>query len=343
MLSFLRARGKSEHKRIQEQLSAYLDGELSARDQAAVEQHLRTCGQCARDLATLRWTVNLVREVPAMALPRSFTVRVAAVAPARVARRTGLAYAYLRGATALAAVLLALVLSGDVLSQFFATPLLTPQVIEKEVAVEKLVVQTVVVEKEVVVEKPVVETVVVEAEKVVEKASVKQGAKAITPPAAERAIAAQTKATGERVAPEAQPTASPAFQAAERILATKGAEKPQEAGVGAELRGTPTPPAPAEAPTEATPLPTEAPPGAPTAAAAEESKGLAAAVTTPTGAPGEAALELPKPSPEPSPAERQILSVSSGRGLSPLRWLEIGLLAAVIVLGVATLIARRGL
>jgi len=41
----------------------------------------------------------------------------------------------------------------------------TPEVIEKEVVVEKPVVQTVVVEKEKVVEKPVVETVVVEVEK----------------------------------------------------------------------------------------------------------------------------------------------------------------------------------
>jgi branched-chain amino acid transport system substrate-binding protein len=45
----------------------------------------------------------------------------------------------------------------------------TPEVIEKEVVVEKPVVQTVVVEKEKVVEKPVVETVVVEKEVPVEK------------------------------------------------------------------------------------------------------------------------------------------------------------------------------
>jgi peptide/nickel transport system substrate-binding protein len=45
----------------------------------------------------------------------------------------------------------------------------TPEVIEKEVVVEKPVVETVVVEKEKVVEKPVVETVVVEKEVVVEK------------------------------------------------------------------------------------------------------------------------------------------------------------------------------
>jgi ABC-type sugar transport system substrate-binding protein len=44
----------------------------------------------------------------------------------------------------------------------------TPQVVEKEVVVEKPVVETVVVEKEKVVEKPVVETVIIEKEKVVE-------------------------------------------------------------------------------------------------------------------------------------------------------------------------------
>jgi branched-chain amino acid transport system substrate-binding protein len=49
----------------------------------------------------------------------------------------------------------------------------TPEVVEKEVVVEKPVVETVVVEKEVVVEKPVVETVVVEKE--FRLASVKMG------------------------------------------------------------------------------------------------------------------------------------------------------------------------
>ena len=45
----------------------------------------------------------------------------------------------------------------------------TPQVVEKQVVVEKPVVSTVVVEKEKVVEKPVVATVVVQKEVVVEK------------------------------------------------------------------------------------------------------------------------------------------------------------------------------
>jgi polar amino acid transport system substrate-binding protein len=54
-----------------------------------------------------------------------------------------------------------------VLASFVAACAPTPQVIEKEVVVEKPVIETVVVEKEKVVEKPVVETVVVEKEVVV--------------------------------------------------------------------------------------------------------------------------------------------------------------------------------
>jgi len=56
-----------------------------------------------------------------------------------------------------------------VVSLLAGCPAATPQVVEKEVVVEKPVPQTVVVEKEVIVEKPVVETVVVEKEVVVEK------------------------------------------------------------------------------------------------------------------------------------------------------------------------------
>ena len=58
-----------------------------------------------------------------------------------------------------------------VLASFVAACAPTPVVVEKEVVVEKPVIETVVVEKEVVVEKPVVETVVVE-KKVVETVEV---------------------------------------------------------------------------------------------------------------------------------------------------------------------------
>jgi peptide/nickel transport system substrate-binding protein len=62
-----------------------------------------------------------------------------------------------------------LLITLTVLSLLAACAAPTPEVIEKEVVVEKPVIETVVVEKEKIVEKPVVETVVVEKEKVVEK------------------------------------------------------------------------------------------------------------------------------------------------------------------------------
>ena len=45
---------KSEHQRVEERLSAYLDGELSPKEQAWVEKHLAQCADCAQNLRTLR-------------------------------------------------------------------------------------------------------------------------------------------------------------------------------------------------------------------------------------------------------------------------------------------------
>ncbi|MFQ6059548.1 MAG: zf-HC2 domain-containing protein [Anaerolineae bacterium] len=137
---------KSEHQRIREMLSAYLDGELTPRDRARVERHLGECAACAEDLRTLRWTVGLMKEVPPLPIPRSFTI------PAPVAeRRAGLfqpgwGYAFLRGATALATALLVLVLSGDLLSQRFLrapAPALAPVVKEIETPLRALEAQKV--------------------------------------------------------------------------------------------------------------------------------------------------------------------------------------------------------
>jgi hypothetical protein len=153
-------RFKSEHQQVKEMLSAYLDGELSPKEQARVEKHLAQCADCAQNLHTLRQTVALLRGLPLVAVPRSFAIRPAEVArrPSVVpARRT---YAYLRAATVLATVLLAVVLAGDAFLTGLApylTPARAPAVIEREVPMEKAVVETVVVEKEVMVEKEAVE------------------------------------------------------------------------------------------------------------------------------------------------------------------------------------------
>jgi len=62
-----------------EQLSALLDKQLSAQEQVIVDAHLQTCQQCRLALAELRQTVALLRALPQVEVPRSFTL------PARLA------------------------------------------------------------------------------------------------------------------------------------------------------------------------------------------------------------------------------------------------------------------
>jgi len=161
-------------------LSAYLDGELTAKDQQRVEAHLSHCDACAEELRTLQYTKVLLVKVPVPRIPRSFVVRRADLeTPAAAAsrRRFGigsrLAYGYLRGATALVTVAFALVVAGDLIGQLgfggrqpATAPVEEAYVAEKEIVVEV----TKVVQK--AVEEPVVvkDTPVAEVEKVVEKA-----------------------------------------------------------------------------------------------------------------------------------------------------------------------------
>jgi anti-sigma factor RsiW len=106
-------RQKSEHQWVRESLSAYIDGELTARERTRVEQHLKECQACAEDLRTLRQTVALLKELPVIPAPRSFAVRprVAKVRPAPAPSTWG--YGLLKGATAIAALLLVLLIGGD--------------------------------------------------------------------------------------------------------------------------------------------------------------------------------------------------------------------------------------
>jgi anti-sigma factor RsiW len=64
-----------------EELSAYLDGQLLPEEQAACEAHLRTCEQCQQALATLRATVALLHALPRPQLPRSFVLPMDSAAP----------------------------------------------------------------------------------------------------------------------------------------------------------------------------------------------------------------------------------------------------------------------
>jgi len=73
----------------QEQLSAALDGMLSADEQAALDAHLAGCEACSRELKELRQVRMLLRAIPEPALPRSFLLPTEGelVAPAVPARQ----------------------------------------------------------------------------------------------------------------------------------------------------------------------------------------------------------------------------------------------------------------
>jgi anti-sigma factor RsiW len=50
-----------DHRWVPGQMSAYVDGELGARDRARTEHHIGRCPQCRRVLDGLRETVALLR------------------------------------------------------------------------------------------------------------------------------------------------------------------------------------------------------------------------------------------------------------------------------------------
>ena len=64
-----------EHQHLTtEQLSAFIDKQLSVEEQSHVDEHLKQCEQCQLWLKELRQTVMLVHALPQPQLPRSFVL-----------------------------------------------------------------------------------------------------------------------------------------------------------------------------------------------------------------------------------------------------------------------------
>lgn len=59
-----------------EQLSAFLDEELSTQEQSLCQAHLTTCASCQQQLEELQQTVLLMRALPQVPLPRSFVLPI---------------------------------------------------------------------------------------------------------------------------------------------------------------------------------------------------------------------------------------------------------------------------
>jgi hypothetical protein len=105
-----------EHRYVSDRLAAYMDEELVAEERSRVEAHLSTCQACRADLRTLRWTKGLLRQTPAIRVPRSFVVREADVVAARRPVRGRVPLFAAQWATAAVALLFVLVLGADLLT-----------------------------------------------------------------------------------------------------------------------------------------------------------------------------------------------------------------------------------
>ncbi len=107
---------EQEHH-LEETISSYIDDELSPQERAEVDSHLKTCAHCAWHLRTLRQTVAMVKELPTVPVPRPFTIQAAPPGGFWLWFRFPQLDLYLKGATTLVALLLILMVAGEVVWQ----------------------------------------------------------------------------------------------------------------------------------------------------------------------------------------------------------------------------------
>jgi anti-sigma factor RsiW len=108
--------GGREHAYVENRLSAYVDDQVSGRERRRIEAHLAHCETCRADLRTLRWTVGLLHQAPQVKAPRRFVVREADLDRAQRPMRRMSPLMVAQWATAVVALLLVLVLGGDLLA-----------------------------------------------------------------------------------------------------------------------------------------------------------------------------------------------------------------------------------
>ena len=317
----------TDHKCIEEKLSAYLDGELLPQELDAVEHHLATCQDCQWDLETLRQVVQWTTELPVLAVPRVCTIPVA-VQPERAPRRRSFFLPALQGATALVALLLFFAAAGDFLVGGLRQASAPQQVMEMDtVAMEATMAPAEAPVSEAVVTQVV--QAIVEVTKVVEVEEARKESVQPPPPSA----------------PQATPVAAPT-EAAETMVfpATPGESVTEATGMGGapETSAAATAQPQLEAPLAAAPATTEA----------MADMTLAATVLTPTvpvtpAWPATTALAVPTVVAEagqpvaPAPAEGEQPSARALRESGPNWWhmAEYALGGLFVMLVIVTLVA----
>lgn len=116
MFGFLGRLRASPHRWCHDNLSAYMDGELSPREHERVRQHLERCADCRRELQGLERTVAVLHRLPRARAPRSFYIPESAPVPSLPVWMRPWAYGALRTATAVVAVLFVVAVAGNALA-----------------------------------------------------------------------------------------------------------------------------------------------------------------------------------------------------------------------------------
>ena len=111
-----RGKGKPLCRKVQDMLSEYIDNRLSTEGKNLVDRHLQTCEACSKELGSLRMTVQLLHRVPEVSVPRPFTIAVPE--PKREGVLGPSSLRWLRPATAVATIVLVVLLMGDFLNVF---------------------------------------------------------------------------------------------------------------------------------------------------------------------------------------------------------------------------------
>jgi len=131
MFPLMRSWRKRAAEKDDELLSAYLDGMLSAEEQAALEARLDAEPALRQRLEAMRQTVALLRQLPSVPAPRNFLLTPAMVQPRPQPRPLPRTYPLLRWATVVAAFLWLLVVGVDLGTQTLR-PAQAP--VEREIA-----------------------------------------------------------------------------------------------------------------------------------------------------------------------------------------------------------------
>ena len=334
----LLTRQARERERRDELLSAYLDGQLGARERARLEAQLATDPALEAELETLQHTVALVRDLPSVPVPRNFILPQTAAArpqPARRARpRRAWAVPFLTAATAVVSLAFIVVLAGEMLLLGAGGIAYAPEIGQVMEAPQAAWVPP--AEEEVAVE-----TVVVEAEM----------EKAVPAPAEVERPAAEAPAEAPQEAPLA------AAEVAEDEGESAEAEVTSEPGMGgggvAEPTATPAPAATtplvegmaAPAPTPSPPVVEEAADAGRAPAIATAAPGEAVNLVTPT--PGQVGELVPRAEEEEGLAGTEVeppVREEPGLGrvvISPWRVVEIVLGLTALGLALATVWAWR--